>query len=80
MYLNRLFLKNNITYITIIIFFSMLYLIHNNKPKFIYDYDGSIRNFGIGTKKKTILPLWLICIILPIFIYTMLLNYIYFIH
>ena len=79
MNISKSILKKNIVYISIIIFFFILYCIHINKPKIIYDHDGSIRHFGIGTVKKTILPLWLICILLPIFIYTILLNYIYFI-
>ena len=79
MYFTKTFLKRNITYISIIIFFMALYIIHINKPILVYDNNGSIRHFGIGTMQKTIIPLWLICILLPIFIYTILLNYIYFI-
>jgi len=33
------------------------------KPSFIFDTDGTVREFGIGRKKKTIIPLWLIVFI-----------------
>jgi len=37
------------------------------KPHFLFLHNGAIRKFGIGYQKKTILPLWLLSIILGIF-------------
>jgi hypothetical protein len=39
------------------------------KPAFLYNGDGSIREFGIGYKNKTILPIWLLSIVLGILSY-----------
>jgi hypothetical protein len=46
------------------------------KPGFLYKNDGSLREFGIGYKNKTILPLWLLSIVLGILLYTMVLYYV----
>ena len=40
------------------------------KPSIIYNSDGSLRQFGIGYRKKTVVPLWLVVILLAIFSYT----------
>jgi hypothetical protein len=39
------------------------------KPACFYNNDGSIREFGVGYKNKTILPIWLLSIILGILCY-----------
>ena len=52
-------------YIFIILFVIIQYI----KPSFIYTKNGYIRQFGLGYKNKTILPLWLITIILAILSY-----------
>lgn len=41
------------------------------KPRFIYNDDGTLREFGLGYRKKTIVPLWLAVIILAIFAYAL---------
>jgi hypothetical protein len=38
-------------------------------PSFIYNEDGSLREFGIGYSSKTILPIWLVAIVLGILSY-----------
>jgi hypothetical protein len=38
-------------------------------PSFLYNEDGSLREFGVGYSSKTILPIWLIAIILGILSY-----------
>ena len=46
------------------------------KPSFLYNKDSSLRQFGIGYKNNTILPLWLFSIILGILIYMLVLYYV----
>ena len=48
------------------------------QPAFLYSTDGSIREFGVGYKNKTILPLWLTVIILAILSYFLIVCYINF--
>jgi hypothetical protein len=53
-----------------ILLFIIVYLgIVSIKPNFIYNTDGSLRPFGLGYRKKTVTPLWLIVFILAIFSY-----------
>lgn len=39
------------------------------KPSFLFNTDGSIREFGIGRKQKTIIPLWLVVLVLSFLSY-----------
>jgi hypothetical protein len=41
----------------------------------MYNEDGSFREFGIGYKKKTVVPAWLVAIIVAIFSYLGVLYY-----
>jgi hypothetical protein len=54
---------------SIIIFLSIFGLIQILKPSFLFNRDGSLRQFGVGYKNKTILPMWLFAIILGILSY-----------
>lgn len=71
----RQFIRNNISLVAILIFFMIFIPIQLLKPGFLYNHDGSIREFGIGYKNKTILPLWLFSIIIGIFSYLFVLYY-----
>ncbi len=46
------------------------------KPAFLYNTDGSLREFGVGYRNKTILPMWLLSIVLGILIYISLMYYV----
>ena len=46
-----------------------------SKPSFIFNSDGTFRNFGIGYSKKTVLPIWLITIVLAIISYFAIIYY-----
>lgn len=63
------FVKNNITLVAVALFVLSFSLIMSFKPGFLFNKDGSIRNFGLGYKKKTVIPVWLISIILGILAY-----------
>jgi hypothetical protein len=71
----RTFARNNTTMMAIIIFMLVFGLIQMVQPAFFYNRDGSIREFGIGYKNKTILPIWLFSIILGILCYLFVLYY-----
>jgi hypothetical protein len=74
--MNRLFIRNNTTSISIVIFCFLFFIIQLVKPSILYEKDGSLRPFGIGTKNKTILPIWLLSIILGILSYLVVIWYI----
>lgn len=68
-WINKRFLQRNRTSLAIFIFLVLISSIHYLKPSFLYFPDGSFRVFGVGYRNKTILPVWLIAILLAIFSY-----------
>ena len=70
----EIFQKNTIL-MSIVLFLILFGIIQLMKPSFLYNTDGSIREFGIGYKNKTILPIWLLSIILGILCYVIILFY-----
>jgi len=46
------------------------------KPACFYNKDGSIREFGIGYRNKTILPIWLLSLVLGLLCYLAVLYYV----
>jgi len=44
-------------------------------PHFLYNQDGSLREFGLGYRKKTVVPIWLVALILAILSYLCVLYY-----
>ena len=71
----RSFIRNNITLSAITLFIVIFAAVHAMRPKCLYKQDGSIREFGVGTKNKTIMPVWLFSIILGILSYLFVLYY-----
>ena len=74
--MSRTFIKNNITLVAILIFVIVFGFIQIMKPSFLYKSDGSVRDFGIGYKNKTIMPVWLFSIFLGILSYVGVLYYV----
>ena len=62
-------LKNNKLTISIVIFSILFFIIVLVKPKFLFTKDGAIRNFGLGKRTSSIIPIWLVVLILAIFCY-----------
>lgn len=74
----RQFVVTNINLVSIIVFLLLFAIIMVTKPNIIFDKNGKPREFGIGYKNKTIVPLWLTVIILAIVSYLVILCYINF--
>jgi hypothetical protein len=72
----RNYIRENVTVVSIILFITIFVFIQIVKPAFLYKSDGSIREFGIGYKNKTILPIWLLSIILGILCYIFVMYYV----
>jgi hypothetical protein len=69
------FVRENVTLVAIFIFIIIFGFVHMMKPACFYKDDGSIRQFGVGYRNKTILPVWLLAIILGILSYLFVLYY-----
>jgi uncharacterized membrane protein YozB (DUF420 family) len=65
----RNFIRNNVTLVAIVIFVVIFAFTQMLKPAFLYNEDGSVREFGVGYKNKTIMPIWLFSIFLGILSY-----------
>ena len=72
----NIFISNHVILVSIVLFIIIFYLIKIMQPVFLFKPDGSMREFGIGYKNKTILPLWLLAIILSMLCYLGVLYYV----
>ncbi len=72
----RSILKKNIIATTIIFFVLVYMFINSLKPAFLYTHNGSLRQFGLGYRQKTIIPLWLLSIVIAIISYLLVRFYI----
>lgn len=62
-------IRNNLAGASILLYIVVFMLVQYMNPSFLYNEDGSLREFGVGYSSKTILPIWLIAIILGILSY-----------
>ena len=69
-------LRENKPLFSIILFLVIFIIIYMLKPAFLFLPDGSLREFGIGYKNKTILPIWLLSLVLGILCYLAVMYYV----
>lgn len=62
-------IRNNLAGSAILLYVVIFMLVQYMNPSFLYNEDGSLREFGIGYSSKTVLPIWLVAIILGILSY-----------
>ena len=55
--------------IAIIVFMGVFYLAYKSKSSLFFNNDGSLKQFGVGYKHKTVVPLWLFAILSGIVVY-----------
>lgn len=77
-FINKSFVRVNITNISILLFLILFTIIHHVKPTLLYTKDGAFRQFGVGYKQKTVVPIWLVAIFLAILCYLFVLSYLVF--
>ena len=68
-----MYLKGFVRYhklnVTIFLFLLLFTLVHLLKPGLVYEKDGSFREFGVGYRHKTVIPIWVVSIVLAILSY-----------
>jgi hypothetical protein len=69
----RLNIKKNRLSVSIILFLIIFLIIVQFKPAFLFNRDGSIRKFGLGKSNTSIIPIWLLCILIAILSYLLIL-------
>jgi hypothetical protein len=77
-FLNKSFVRVNKVNISILLFLVIFTSIHNAKPALLYTKEGGFRQFGVGYKQKTVVPIWLVAIFLAILCYLFVLSYLLF--
>ena len=55
-------IRQHVVTISIIMYISIYMFIMYLKPSFLFNKNGSLREFGIGTRNKTIIPIWFLAI------------------
>ena len=73
--MNPRWVRHNKVSVAIILYIILFVLVNVVKPAFMYNPDGSIKEFGVGFRKKTIIPIWLISIFLAIISYFSVMYY-----
>ena len=74
--LNRTLIKKHVTSFAILIFLIVYLTINHLKPNILYTKDGNLRMFGLGYNHKTVIPLWLVSIVIAILSYVAVLYWI----
>lgn len=69
MLLNRTFIRKHLVSFATLLFVGLYVMIIKLKPGFLYNHDGTLRNFGVGYKNRTVIPVWLLAITLAILSY-----------
>lgn len=60
--------KHNIS-VAIVLFLLCFTILVNLKPAFLFNKNGTLRNFGLGKSSCSIMPVWLTVIVLSILSY-----------
>jgi len=61
--------------ISILIFLILFSIVHMTKPIMLYNDDGSFRQFGVGYRHKTVIPIWGVSMVIAIFSYMSVMYY-----
>ena len=69
MFITKKFIRLNRVNLAILIFLISFVIVHLLKPSLMYTKEGGFRQFGVGYKHKTVIPIWIIAIVLAIFSY-----------
>lgn len=66
--------KNNIS-ATILLFLALFIVFIYFKPAFLFNKTGGLRHFGLGKTNSTIVPIWLLVILISIICYVAVLYF-----
>ena len=68
---NQYISREALSIIAVFVFLILFGIINAFRPSIIYNKDLSFRRFGIGYKNKTVIPIWLMSIVLAILVYVL---------
>ena len=70
------FVRRNIVSSAILLYIFVYVVIIYSRPSFLYNKDGTFRQFGVGYSSKTVIPVWLLAIFLSILCYFLVMFYV----
>jgi hypothetical protein len=76
--LTKGYINKNRVNISILLFLCLFLIVHWYKPSMFYNEAGGFRPFGVGYSHKTVIPIWIVAIILAILSYLAVLSYLAF--
>ena len=68
-------LRKNKVGVAILLFMFIYGIFYALKPAFAYNEDGTLKPFGLGYTNKTVIPAWIVAIILGILCYYVVMVY-----
>ncbi len=74
--MNRALVRANQPAVAISVFIAVYAAVLWAKPAFLYSKDGSLRHFGVGSKRKTVIPAWLLAMVIAILAYLGVMYYV----
>ena len=74
--MNYNFIRNNINSFAILLFLVLFSLLNFVQRGFLYNNNGTLREFGLGQRRKTVLPIWLLSLLLGILSYLAILYFV----
>ena len=74
--MNRVLVRANQPGVAIGVFLVVYCAIVWAKPAFLYNKDGSLRAFGVGSSRRTVIPAWLLSLIVAILAYLGVMYYV----
>ena len=69
-------IQRNVVSIAILMYICLYMLIMFLKPSFLFQNNGSLREFGIGYRNKTIIPVWFLAIFIATLSYFSVMYYV----
>ena len=69
MFINKPFMHKHKTSFAILLFLILFSIVHTIKPSFAYGDKGEFRQFGLGYRNKTVIPIWFVAIGLAVLSY-----------
>ena len=72
----KAFVNTHKANVSILLFLALFSIVHITKPSLLYTKEGGFRQFGLGYRHKSVIPIWGVAIVLAIFSYLAVLTYI----
>jgi hypothetical protein len=69
-------IRQHVVTISILIYICIYMFIMYLKPSFLFNKNGSLREFGIGSRNKTIIPIWFLAIFIATLSYFSVMYYV----